>query len=177
MLLRRSERQNAAGPAPWISLNGILASLFVSLSDDAAGFTYNIEYTPDDLEEFVPAAIATPSGTATVTTLRPHGLAASRDCVIVRGTGIAGADGLKPVLAVPSPTTFTYSFPFANGDQLMAADSSEVALLHVFRDPNFLDAALGRYGQTPILTGAVRLNVFALTSGAALLEVLTSESG
>ncbi len=54
---------------------------------------------------------ATESGnTVTITTNTPHGLVTGQS-VLVAGVGVAGYNGPYTVLAVPSPTTFTYTDP------------------------------------------------------------------
>lgn len=77
-----------------------------------------IEAIPNiSIASFIAAAPtgATESGnTVTITTNTPHGLIAGQS-VLVAGVGVAGYNGPYTVLAVPSPTSFTYADPNNSG--------------------------------------------------------------
>src|SRR6267378_2440928 len=93
----------AAGP--WIPLDYLQrpfnVALMVSLSQDASGITYSVEYTPDNPNSSKntanPVASLTRSTTtATLTFANPHGLVTG-DAVVVYNSGDANLDGTYTV--------------------------------------------------------------------------------
>ncbi len=74
-----------------------------------------IEAIPDiSIASFIAATGATEIGNiVTITTNTPHGLVAGQS-VLVAGVGVAGYNGSFTVLAVPSPSSFTYTDPNPN---------------------------------------------------------------
>ncbi|MFI5110737.1 MAG: Ig-like domain-containing protein [Terriglobales bacterium] len=76
-----------------------------------------IEAIPDiSIASFIAAAPAGATesvNTVTITTNTPHGLSSGQS-VLVAGVGVAGYNGSFTVLAVPSPTSFTYTDPNPN---------------------------------------------------------------
>lgn len=170
----------AGGAAsPWIPLEYAARTfnvgLFASLSEDATGITYSVEYSPDNPNPSRATAnpVASLSRTTTVATLtfaQAHGLVAG-DAVNVWNSGDPNLDGSQAVASTPSPTSLTYTV--ANTGAAAGSPYTQAAPMRVFAVQANLTAATTRQSgalATPCF--AVRLHITAWTAGSATLEIV-----
>lgn len=169
---------SAAGASPWILVDYVaksfLLGLFVSLSQDASGITYDVDLTSDNPNYTKGNSVAslTRSGTTvTVTMAAAHGIVTG-DAAVVWNSGDPFIDGSWTVASTPSDTQFTYT---VSGSATATAGSAytQSTQQRVFAGPTALTAATTRANaalQEPCL--AVRLRISAWTAGSATLEVV-----
>lgn len=163
--------------SPWLPLDYLQrqfnAGLFVSLSADATGITYSVEYTPDNPNNIKGNSFVSLTRVTTVATLTmalPHGLVVG-DAVKIYNSGDANFDGDQTVATVPSPTSLTYAV--ANVSVTVGGAYTQAIFMRVFPLAAALTAATTKQSAmlgTP--AWAVRLNVTAWTTGSATLEVV-----
>lgn len=164
---------SAVGNSPWIPLDYRQSSFSVGLAVDldsaAAGITYEVQHTLDNLgEKVVPASISRTGTTVTVTFATPHRLNVN-DSIIVEGSGFNGGDGTFSVATVPSATSLTYTSS-VSGTATGNVDT-RVVLLRVFPHEFLTGKTTSDDGNYAFPVQAVRLNVSALTAGSATLIV------
>src|SRR5579863_5206063 len=129
----------AAGGAfgPWIPLDYLQrpfnVSLFASLSEDASGITYSVEYSPDNPNVTKGtvnnvASLTRTTTTATLTFTNPHGLV-TNDSVTVVNSGDPNLDGTFAFTAT-SPTAGTYAV--ANTGATVGSPYTQAVPMRVF---------------------------------------------
>lgn len=169
---------SGVGISNWIVLDYLQrpfdVALMASLSEDAAGVTYTVEFTPDNPNQTKAntnpvVAYARAGTTATLTFAKPHDLSAG-DSVRVFNSGDPNLDGNMQVVTAPSPTQVT--FAVANTGATVGSVYSAGIPLRVF--PHDYMAALSARadGNFAFPCWACRLNVGASTGGSVKLSVL-----
>jgi hypothetical protein len=171
---------SAVGIGPWIPLDYIQrpfnVGLFVTLSEDASGITYSVEYTPDNPNSSRatqnPVASLTRSGTtATLTFTNPHGLNAnSADSVVVSNSGDANLDGNYLVASAPSTTQITYTV--ANTGATVGANATAATATRAFAHATLAALTARAAGNFAFPCMACRLHVTAQSAGSATLEIV-----
>jgi hypothetical protein len=170
--------QAAAGASPWIPLDYLQrpfnVALAVSLSEDASGITYTVEYTPDNpnpgrKESNPVVSLSRTTTVATLTLANNHGLVTG-DSVTVYGSGDANLDGTYAVASTPTTKSLTYTV--ANTGATAGANSTQAVLMKVFPH-DFMAALTARAdGNLAFPVMAVRLNNTAYTGGSSTLNIL-----
>lgn len=148
--------------------------LFVTLSEDAAGITYSVEYSPDNPNSgrstANPVASLTRVGTAaTLTFAQPHGLIAG-DSVQVINSGDANLDGSQAVASAPTPLSVTYTV--ANTGATAGALTTQAVPMRVFPHATLVGLSARASGNFAFPCWACRLHITAWTGGSATFEVI-----
>jgi hypothetical protein len=177
----------SAVAGPWIPLDYIESwfgvSLFVTLSEDASGITYTVDFTGDDTGPVGvrPVKISRTTTVATVTDVGPssgqypydtgahHGLVTA-DSVVIQSSGSANLDGTFPVASAPSPTTYTYTV--ANSGPAADNGNAKVNALRVFSHTVLTAQTVRNFGTFNYPVRATRLRLSAWTAGQATLCIL-----
>lgn len=164
---------SAVGNSAWIPLDyrqvPFSVGLAVDLDSAAAGITYEVQHTLDNLGKKVnPASISRAGTTVTVTFNNPHNLNVN-DSIIVEGSGISGADGTFAVATVPSATSLTYTT--STSGTATGATDTRVILLRVYAHEFLTGKTVSEDGNYAFPVQAIRLNVSALTAGKATLII------
>lgn len=169
-----SVTQGAVGPSAWIPLDYLQrpfnVALLASLSEDASGVTYKVEYTPDNPQENRNnGCYVTRSGAvATVTVASPHGLSAG-DSAILEST-LVGWDGTYVVASAPTETTFTVAV--ANSGATIDQYVSRYVGMRVFPHDYMVALTAKADGNFAFPVMACRLNVSAIAAGYVQLTVI-----
>ena len=170
--------QSAAGASPWQPLDYLQrpfdVSLFASLSEDASGITYTVEYTPDNpnprrKERNNVASLSRTTTVATLTLTNNHNLVTG-DSVTVTNSGNANLDGTYPVASTPTAKSLTYTV--ANTGATVGGPYAEAILMRVFPQGNLAGLTVRASGFFSSPCMAVRINNTAWTAGSSILEIL-----
>jgi hypothetical protein len=180
----------AAVAGPWIPIDYIESwfgvSLFVTLSEDASGITYTVDFTGDDTGTAGerPVSISRTTTVATVTdpgpgaapynysTIAAHGLIVG-DSVVIQGSGSANLDGTFAVASTPTPTTYTYTV--ANSGATSDNGNAKVNALRVFPHTVLTAQTVRNFGTFNYPIRALRLRLSAWAAGQATLTVLQGQ--
>ena len=175
----------SAVAGPWIPLDYIESwfgvSLFVTLSEDASGMTYTVDFTGDDTGPVGvrPIKISRSGTVATVTDLGPvasqykydnvsrHGLVAA-DSVVIQSS--LGFDGTYAVVTTPTPTSYTITVP--NSGVTVDGGNAKVNALRVFNHTVLTAQTVRNFGTFNYPVRAIRLRLSAWTAGQATLCIL-----
>lgn len=177
--LKQTVTPTAAGGAfgPWLPLDYVQrpfnVSLFVSLSQDASGITYSVEYSPDNPNAGRStanpvASLTRTTTTATLTFTNPHGLV-TNDSVTVVNSGDANLDGTYTVTAT-STTGVTYTV--ANTGATVGSVYTQAVPMRVFPHATLVGLTARAAGNFAFPCWACRLHITAWTAGSATLEVI-----
>lgn len=163
---------------PWLPLDyqqrPFNVALMVSLSEDAAGITYSVEYTPDNpnssrATQNPVASLTRAAAVATLTFAQPHGLLAG-DSVQVINSGDPNLDGQQAVASAPTPTSLTYAV--ANTGATVGSPNMSAVGTRVFPHATLVALTARASGNFAFPCMACRLHVTAWTAGSATLEVI-----
>jgi hypothetical protein len=176
--LKQTVTPTAAGGAfgPWIPLDYLQrpfnVGLFVSLSQDASGITYSVEYSPDNPNAGKSvanpvASLSRTTTTATLTFTNPHGLVTG-DSVTVVNSGDPNLDGTYTAAAT-STTALTYTV--ANTGAAAGSPYTQAVPMRVFPHATLVALLVRAAGNFAFPCWAVRLHITAWTAGSATLEV------
>lgn len=185
-----SQVVGAAAAGPWIPIDYVESwfgvSLFITLSADASGITYSVDFTGDDTGTagLRPIKISRTTTVATVTDYGPkdapynysqidaHGLNIG-DSIVVQGSGSANLDGTYAVASVPTPTTYTYTV--ANSGAAADNGNARVNALRVFQHTVLVDQTAANFGTFNYPIRALRLRNSLWTAGQSTLTVLQGQ--
>jgi hypothetical protein len=167
------------GVSLWLPLDYLQrpfnVGLYASLSSDASGITYSVEYTPDNPNQTKGTrnqvvSLTRVAGVVTIVYAAPHGVAVG-DAVKVYNSGDPNLDGDFPVASTPSTNSLTYAV--ANTGALVGSTYTEAIALRVFALAANLTAATTRQSGLLLTPAwAVRLHATAWVAGSVTLEVI-----
>ncbi len=169
--------QAAVGASPWVPLDYLQrpfnVALAASLSEDASGITYSVEWTPDNpnpgrKESNPVVSLSRTTTVATLTLAKDHGLNTG-DSVTVYGSGDANLDGTYAVASTPTTKSLTYTV--ANTGATAGANSTQAILMRVFPHDFMAGLTARADGNIAFPVLAVRINNTAYTGGSSTLQV------
>lgn len=169
---------SAAGVGPWVPLDYLSTpfnvGIGVTLSADAAGVTYDVEHTFDDLfDRLQISAISRVAAVGTIVFYQEHLLVVG-DWVGVDAFGAPFDTELGVVASVVDPFTITYAVPNSGPLSVAPASFGRVRKARVF-DHEFLVAqAASADGNYAFPCRAARLNVTAIGAGDVSFTVVQS---
>jgi len=172
--MRKSVSLGAVGNTQWVPMNyrqnPFAVSLAVDLDSVAAGITYEVQHTLDDLSKKVrPVSITRSATTVTVTFPTAHNKNVD-DSIIVTGSDVTGMDGTYPIASVGSTTTLTYTS--GTSATSTGSGSTECILLTVMPHEFLTAKTVADDGNYAFPVSAIRLNVSAHSTGKATLHFI-----
>ena len=178
--IKQTVTPTAAGGAfgPWIPLDytqrPFNVALMVSLSSDAAGITYSVEYTPDNPNQGKSTrnnlvSLLRAAAVATAVFANPHGVVTG-DALKVYNSGDPNLDGDQAITAAPSITSLQYAC--GNTGLLVASPYVEAIPIRVYPHATLVALAAKAAGNFAFPCMACRLHITAWTAGSATLEVI-----
>ena len=162
----------AQAAGAWIPVDSLQTAfglgLFVTVSLDANGLTYEVDLTGDD-PFAVPRPVTIFQSTTTATITDPaHGLL-SGDSATLSNTGI-GIDGTYTITVTDANT---YTVTTVTSQTATGKNGSSVITFRVFTHPTLVGQTTRQTGNVAFPVKAVRLKLSAWSAGSATLAVIS----